>query len=328
MKKRLLTILPILALVLTFTGCGCEHEWNAATCSAPKTCSLCGKTEGEALPHTWTNATCTDAKTCSVCGATEGEALGHTWTDATCTTLKTCSVCKAEEGELAAHTWTEATCSAPKTCSVCKTTEGTTIPHKWEEATTSTPKTCSACKKTEGSRLITDSRFTTSKTKELQGSWYSDVTLTDEMMGLENFGNVDVRLNLTFGNTGSLTQTLSLKNKDDYMAKLKKYTVDTMYASFASQGYTKEEGDQAMIDTYGLNVNDYVDAYLKNYDVNAAFKAFTFQEVYYVEKGTVYTALSWSATFEENKYTLENGKLKIEGLSLEDGGEALVWTKG
>ncbi len=33
---------------------------------------------GELAPHTWTPATCTAPKTCSVCGATEGDALGHT----------------------------------------------------------------------------------------------------------------------------------------------------------------------------------------------------------------------------------------------------------
>ncbi len=30
----------------------CEHEWVDATCTAPKTCTLCGETEGEALGHT------------------------------------------------------------------------------------------------------------------------------------------------------------------------------------------------------------------------------------------------------------------------------------
>lgn len=33
---------------------------------------------GELAPHTWAPATCTAPKTCSVCGATEGDALGHT----------------------------------------------------------------------------------------------------------------------------------------------------------------------------------------------------------------------------------------------------------
>lgn len=43
------------------TGCGksageeetgCEHEWVDATCTEPKTCSLCSETEGSALGHT------------------------------------------------------------------------------------------------------------------------------------------------------------------------------------------------------------------------------------------------------------------------------------
>ena len=35
--------------------------------------------------HTWVDATCTAPKTCSECGATEGEALGHTFVDGECT---------------------------------------------------------------------------------------------------------------------------------------------------------------------------------------------------------------------------------------------------
>lgn len=54
------------------------HVWQEATCTEPKTCTICGATEGEALGHTWQEATCTESKTCTVCGATEGEALGHT----------------------------------------------------------------------------------------------------------------------------------------------------------------------------------------------------------------------------------------------------------
>jgi len=41
----------------------CEHEWIDATCTAPKTCSLCGETEGEALGHTYVDGIC------SACGA-------------------------------------------------------------------------------------------------------------------------------------------------------------------------------------------------------------------------------------------------------------------
>lgn len=54
-----------------------EHDYAAATCTEPKTCKVCGATEGEALGHAWTPATCTEPKTCAACGETEGEALGH-----------------------------------------------------------------------------------------------------------------------------------------------------------------------------------------------------------------------------------------------------------
>ena len=78
------------------------HKWTDATCTAPKTCSVCGETEGEALGHSWVDATCDAPKTCSVCGATEGEALGHAYaetarTDATCgvdgSVTYTCGTC-------------------------------------------------------------------------------------------------------------------------------------------------------------------------------------------------------------------------------------------
>lgn len=56
----------------------CEHVWVDADCTTPKTCSVCGAVEGEALGHTEEilaakDATCdeaglTEGKKCSVCG--------------------------------------------------------------------------------------------------------------------------------------------------------------------------------------------------------------------------------------------------------------------
>ena len=60
------------------------HTWAEATCTAPKTCTACGKTEGEALGHTWQEATCQAPKTCSACGETEGEALEHNYENGAC----------------------------------------------------------------------------------------------------------------------------------------------------------------------------------------------------------------------------------------------------
>ena len=301
MKKNVLLCALAMVLILLLAGCGCKHEWYAATCTAPKTCSLCGETEGEPLSHTWQEATCTKAKTCAVCEITEGNALGHTWQDATCTTPKTCSVCQATEGEAAGH--------------------------KWEEATTEEPETCSVCTQTSGSKLETDSRFTTKSTKALQGTWYCDVTMTDEMMGLENFGGLDCRITMKFGNTGELTTSMELKDEKGFIEKYRTYTINLLYAEFEQMGLSKEQADQAMLDTYGLNVADYVDAALKNFDMNDLFAAFNGQEVYYVAGNNVFTAITWNATFESNTFTITDDTLVIDGLAMEEGGQAFVWKK-
>ena len=82
-----------------------------------------------------------------------------------------------------------------------------------------------------------------------------------------------------------------------------------------------------MLEIHGLNVNDYVDASLKGYDANQILEGLNHEEVYYVKDGAIYTALTWKAKFEKSDYTLKDGKLKIDGLSLEEGGDPLIWTK-
>lgn len=55
------------------------------------TCSMCkgSYTESIAAGHKWKNATCTAPKTCSVCKGTEGKALGHTTDNGTCSRCNT-----------------------------------------------------------------------------------------------------------------------------------------------------------------------------------------------------------------------------------------------
>ncbi|MBR3894553.1 MAG: hypothetical protein IKJ35_05335 [Clostridia bacterium] len=98
MRKHPIAIL-ILALLLLFTGCdqtptstpetqppttSCQHVWKDATCTAPKTCTVCAATEGDAAAHSWVPATCTAPKTCSVCAATEGDVAAHPFTAGYC----------------------------------------------------------------------------------------------------------------------------------------------------------------------------------------------------------------------------------------------------
>ncbi len=76
------------------------HNFVGATCEAPATCSVCGKTDGEALGHTEVideavDATCTETgltegSHCSVCDAVivaqvEVPATGHNFVDGVCT---------------------------------------------------------------------------------------------------------------------------------------------------------------------------------------------------------------------------------------------------
>ena len=121
---RKIPFIIILACAVLLIGCGHEHQWIDATCTEPRTCSECGKTEGEALGHEWIEATCTEAKHCSRCGETEGEPLEHEWEDATCTEARYCKVCGRTDGEPLGHDWMDATHEAPKTCSRCGETEG------------------------------------------------------------------------------------------------------------------------------------------------------------------------------------------------------------
>lgn len=155
MKRALLIVMLVLLLTLALTGCGnqCGHDWEKANCENAKTCSLCGKTQGEPLGHSWKAATCASPKTCETCGATEGGVRGHSWKDATCLDPETCTTCGVTVGDLGGHTWKDANCMAPKTCTTCDLTEGGMGEHEILDATCEEPQTCAHCGLTVGDPL-------------------------------------------------------------------------------------------------------------------------------------------------------------------------------
>ena len=67
----------------------CDHDWKAATCTTPKTCSKCNISKG-GVAHTWKVATCTTPKTCIHCGQTEGTSLGHDFGSSSSSRCKIC----------------------------------------------------------------------------------------------------------------------------------------------------------------------------------------------------------------------------------------------
>ncbi len=133
MSKKIIYGISTLVVCFMLTGCCMSHEWKEATCTEPKTCAKCSKSEGEPLGHTWVDATCSEAKHCSVCGEIEGETLEHTWVDATCAEPKHCSVCGVTEGNALEHTLTEANYQQAATCEVCGETVGEPLQAYYEE---------------------------------------------------------------------------------------------------------------------------------------------------------------------------------------------------
>lgn len=313
--KKLICVCLLAALCLTvLAGCQCEHEFADASCEAPKTCTKCAQTEGEALGHTWTDADCQTPKTCSVCAATEGEALGHTWTDADCLTPKTCSVCSATEGEALGHTWTDATCAAPKTCSVCAATEGEALEHTWTDATTEAPKTCSVCAATEGERIITDERFTTSACAGLFGTWRTTVEQPAYALEISDSDELIVSyVEMTFGNDGTCSQLNTFEDPEKVESLFLAYVVDLMYAQFELEGMSREEADAGMIMAYGMTMEDYCKALVA---ASGITEGVAYEVVYYVDGNALYVGESWDSAMAQLQLALDGDTLT---LTYEDG---------
>ncbi len=89
------------------------HNWNAATCTDPKTCKTCGEIEGTALPHTWTEIEADNgyehSRKCTVCGATDSKG-NHSWVN------KKCEICNYECTHEADDKWLTDQTTHHKSC--------------------------------------------------------------------------------------------------------------------------------------------------------------------------------------------------------------------
>lgn len=109
-------LILIMAAILLFR---CDHVWMDATCTAPQTCELCGKTKGDPVEHSYTAATCTLPPICRYCITPNGEPLGHDWQAATCIKGEYCKRCNVSRGAKGPHTLGESTDGKTKACTVC-----------------------------------------------------------------------------------------------------------------------------------------------------------------------------------------------------------------
>ena len=127
-----------------------DHIWDSDNCLEGTTCQSCYLSV-DMISHDYKDATCTEPKTCRYCEKTEGEATGHKYfnhasIDATCTNDKIqavlCSVCQhiepiVIEGTKLGHDFADATCTDPKTCKRdgCAVTEGNALGHDFGSPT-------------------------------------------------------------------------------------------------------------------------------------------------------------------------------------------------
>ncbi|MBR0447914.1 MAG: hypothetical protein IIX28_05585, partial [Clostridia bacterium] len=100
-----------------------NHTWSDATCAAPKTCTVCGATEGNPLDHVYDNACDAD---CNACGAIR-QVGDHVYTYP-CDS--SCDVCGATRD--ASHDWMDATCTQPRICRVCGSEDGVALDHVYD----------------------------------------------------------------------------------------------------------------------------------------------------------------------------------------------------
>lgn len=113
-----LVLIGLVALTPVWKKVFHKHEYSPATCTAPATCSICGKEDGEPLGHDFAPATCTAPSTCTRCGETTGEALGHKYSEATCIRPSTCIRCGESVGDKAPHS------TEFGVCTVCNELQG------------------------------------------------------------------------------------------------------------------------------------------------------------------------------------------------------------
>lgn len=173
MKKHLLIVLALIAMVLSFSSCAHEHAWSEWTTTTEATCTVdgeqtrtceCGEKETKPIAAkghsewsewvTTTAATCTmdgeQTKTCE-CGKKETRpiaATGHiAGAEATCTKTQTCTACNAVLVSALGHKpGAAATCTTAQTCTVCKE-ELVAAGHKpGAAATCTTAQSCTVCK--------------------------------------------------------------------------------------------------------------------------------------------------------------------------------------
>lgn len=298
MRKIWLFCLLTTILLFLLAGCSCEHQWQDATCTAPKTCTLCQETEGQPLTHSFSAAICEVPETCKYCGITQGEAPDHSWLDATCTTGKECSVCHEFRGK--------------------------PLGHDWEDPTTELPKICKRCNQRSGSKLVIDPRFSTPNVEHLLGKWQCETVLP----GLEGYiDEIPCTLFLEFTGTGDIISSVELHDQIAYMEAVAAFYEDMIYAMLESEGYTRSEADAIFQENTGVSISQYIAAETAGVDLSLLFDYLYVYGVYYANEDGLYVGDNWKSDFTLYDYTYEEDTMQLDVFAWKEDMEIPVWTR-
>ena len=162
MKKIITFCILLSAFCILLASCfsKCEHTYDN---SCDVTCNKCG--EGRNVEsHDYIEADCDTPRTCKLCGYTDGAPRGHNFADATCVLPKTCTACNATEGTSLGHAMTTPDvdqCEVQSTCSRCGLTEGKNIEHTYDNACDASCNNCGKERMTEHIAEVDDGNCTT-----------------------------------------------------------------------------------------------------------------------------------------------------------------------
>lgn len=210
--------------------------------------------------------------------------------------------------------WLPATCESPKTCAECGKTKGEALEHVWMDATTEKPKTCSTCGTTTGERIITDPRFTTASTAALQGNWVTHISVPGSLFGFEDFQELlHIKFLVQFQNDGSMGMDFTVTNNQQFTTALVSYLHDSLYAEFAGEDMDQAAMDEAIMATYGMTADQYINTITNGLDFGSIISMLnSVTGVYYVQDNQFFSGIGWDSNLEPSAYTLNEDTLVIQ----------------
>lgn len=203
---------------------------------------LLGLTACGECDHDWEKATCEEPRTCSKCGETKGEPEDeHDWEE--------------DDGEMV--------------CSWC----GEECDHEFEDGE------CQICGMEDPDFISEDASDPDdeelfhggSEADAITGQWLLEVTVGEELTGMEGFSIDRLPLLFTFDGQGTMTMTFYEPYMEEAVARIEDGMYDYLEVmiteTFAEQGFSMEDIDAMFQSQYGMTLEEFIVSAIKEQDM-------------------------------------------------------------